>query len=524
MNKNLFYIISVITLIIILLSFSFLKNEQVERDLELFSAFYRTLNEHYVDSIHSDKLIKRVIDETLKSLDPYTVFYDAEQTKVREKTWAGIQYAGIGASIQQFDSLVYITELMDGYPAQLAGLQIGDAFIKVNDTLVTGKDMASIRSMLIGEKETPLKVDVKRNNNYLSFNLIRKEVISPAVDIAYVDYDGTGYIRLNHFLRNSSKLFKQEFEKLKQNNLKRLIIDLRWNSGGIVDEAVAILGNFLPAKTEVCYLRGYHKDSNYSYYTENVHGDTLLPITLFISNQTISAGEIFAGALQDLDRAQIIGERSYGKGFVQGTRFPGFGTSLYVTAARYYTPSGRCLQERKFASDITTTSYYNDSLKIFYTHSGKIAKANGGIEPDILYKNKSKLNLKQIFAEKEMFFYLNAIYAKSLNVNDSALFIQKEADKILKYLSLNLRLINHPADYELKRFEEKMKDIISKEVYQKELNALQQKINQEKLKMLVNDKVKIKMELLAQIIKRKYGKRQEEMFRIKNDEIFKTIK
>lgn len=517
MSKKLIVLISVVTLITLALSFSFVKNEQVDRDIELFSAFYRTLNEHYVDSIHSDKLIRLVIDATSKSLDPFTVFYDAEQTKEREKAWSGVQYAGIGATIQQFDSLVYITELIDNYPAQLAGLKIGDAFIEINDTLVSGKDLSFVRSKLIGIKDTPLSIQIKRANESITFNLKRKEVVSPPVDLAFVNEKGLAYIRLNHFLRNSSKVFKQHLDSLSTNqNIQKLIIDLRQNTGGIVDECIVILGYFLPAKTEACYLRGFHKDANYSYYTDNTDGDTTLPISLLISNQTISAGEIFAGAMQDLDRAELIGERTYGKGYVQGTRFPGMETSLYVTAARYYTPSGRCIQERKYAADITTSTY-NDTTSIFYTKKGKTLKAKGGVEPDINYKTETTINLKQIFAEKEVFFYLNKLYSNYLNTKDTLLFIEKENDKLINFLSSNLSLIHHPAEYELKRFAEKMNEHFSTKSYQEEVRALRQKINQEKLQLLRKFKNEIKKELRAQLIKRKYGKLQEELFRIKTE-------
>lgn len=524
MRKKLIVLISVITLITLALSFSFVKNEQVERDIELFSAFYRTLNEHYVDSIHSNKLIRRVIDATTKSLDPFTIFYDAEQTKEREKAWSGIQYAGIGATIQQFDSLVYITELIDNYPAQLAGLKIGDAFIKINDTLVSGKDLSFVRSKLIGIKDTPLNIEIKRANESIAFNLKRKEVVNPAVDLAFIDDKGLAYIRLNHFLRNSSKIFKQNLDSLSANKkIEKLIIDLRQNTGGIVEECVAVLGYFLPAKTEVCYLRGYHKDANYSYLTDNTDGDTTLSISLLISNQTISAGEIFAGALQDLDRAELIGERTYGKGFVQGTRFPGMGTSLYVTAARYYTPSGRCIQERKHALDVTTSTY-NDTITIFYTKKRKIVKANGGVEPDIAFKNELELNLKQIFAEKELFFYLNKLYSNYTNALDTLNFIEKESDNLIKYFAANPGLINHPADYELKRFEEKMSEQFDAPFFQNEIQALRKKINREKTALLIKYKNEIKKELNAQLIKRKYGKAQEEIFRIKKDKILQRVK
>lgn len=522
MKKKLAVLISVITLITAFYSFSILKNEQVESDIELFAAFYRTLNLHYVDSIHSDKLIRRIIDATTKLLDPYTTFYDAAQTKERENTWAGIQYVGIGATIQQFDSLVYITDLLDNYPAQLAGLKIGDAFIKINDTLVVGKDIATVRNKLVGESGTQVKVEVKRGNNILNFSLIRKQVISPAVDLAYVE-KGIGYIRLNHFLKSASSTFKHQLDSLAaKEKIRHLIIDLRQNSGGIVEECVAVLSNFLPAKTEVCYLRGFHKDANYSYYTDNKTGDTLTPITLLISNQTVSAGEIFAGALQDLDRASVIGERSFGKGFVQGTRYPGMGTSLYVTAARYYTPSGRCIQEKKYANDVVTTTYL-DTTKNYFTKKGKLVNANGGIEPDIVFKNDMPFSVSQIFSEKEVFFYLNNIFETYQNASDSLKFFKNEEKKLLSFLSSNLQLMQLPIDYEIKQLKEKLKENFSNDFCKSEMDLLQRKVNYQKKKLLFKHKDEILKEFKTQIVKRKYGKQQELFFRIKNDEILKQL-
>jgi carboxyl-terminal processing protease len=332
------------------------------------------------------------------------------------------------------------------------------------------------------------------------------------------------YIRLNHFLKNSSKQFKQKLDSLvSQNKIEKLIIDLRQNTGGMVDECITTLGYFLPANTQVCYLKGFNKESNYSYFTSNVDGDTTLPISILISNKTISAGEIFAGALQDLDRAELIGERTFGKGYVQGTRYPGMGTSLYVTAARYFTPSGRCIQERKYAFDVTTSNF-TDTTNIFYTKKGKIVKANGGVEPDIIFKNEMELNLNQIFTEKEMFFYLNSLYEKYTNTIDTLNFLEAESKKLMKYLSKNLNLIKHPADDELKLFEERLSNKLDASIYKNEIRIIQQKINKKKIELLKKYEKQIKFELQAQFIKRKYGKAQEELFRIQNDLILKQVK
>jgi carboxyl-terminal processing protease len=418
---------------------------------------------------------------------------------------------------------VYITDLIENYPAQNAGLKIGDAFIRINDTLVVGNDLASVREKLIGIKETSIKLEIKRGNSFLTFQLNRKEVISPAVDLSFIDSKGLAYIRLNHFLRNSSKVFKNHLDSLKKiHSIEKLIIDLRQNSGGIVEESVAALSNFLPAKTEVCFLKGFHKDANYSYYTDTINGDTLLPIVLLISNQTISAGEIFAGALQDLDRATLVGERTFGKGYVQGTRYTGMGSSLYVTAARYFTPSGRCIQEKKYCSDIITISY-SDTLKKYFTKNGREVKSSGGITPDIELKINDDKNIKQLFNEKDMFFYLNDVALKYQSAKDTSAFIKQESKKLIVLLTKRIDLLHHPVDAELLRLKQKMNEYFSHSEFKKEVLALEQKIIQEKKLMLKNSKSLIEHELHAQILKRIYGKSAEEKYRILKDITFTKI-
>jgi carboxyl-terminal processing protease len=482
----------------IFLAFSFIKNEWIEKDIREFSDYYRILNEHYVDSINSSKLIKSVITHTNKQLDPFTAYYDSLETKARENAWAGVQYSGIGVSIQQFDSLIYISDLVENNAAHKAGIKIGDALYMINDTLVTGKSIAEIRPMLIGETGTSVKIEVLRTNKKLSFTIVRNKIVSPAVSFADIDSNGVAYIKLNHFLRNSVLNFSEHFDSLKkQKNIKALIIDLRGNTGGLVDEANNLLNLFLPANTELFYLRGKHKDANYSHYTPKTAGDTLLPLLLMIDNKTISAAEIVAGSLQDLDRASIVGERTYGKGFVQGTRFLPSGSSLYVTAARYYTPSGRCLQEINYASDIINANK-NDTSTIFYTKQGKAVKAGGGVHPDTIIKSAATSEiLAKLVYRKESFYFLNSLYIAYTQQKDKEKFINKAVNEFLTLYKNSIDSIKLQHDFEIERFEKLMYPL-----HKKHLQEIKQEWKKEKQKMLDKAKNEVADFILSQMLKR----------------------
>ncbi|MFN7014435.1 MAG: S41 family peptidase, partial [Bacteroidia bacterium] len=430
------------------------------------------------------------------------------------------EYGGIGAIIRQKDDYIVIVEPYEGSPAQKADIRAGDVIIEVNGKNIKGKNSSDVSKILKGQanSEVTLLIEREGEKNRIEKKLMRQEIKVNNVPYYSMLKDDVGYIKLTGFTETASREVKDAFVDLKSKGMKKLIFDLRDNGGGLLKEAVNIVNFFVPKGSDVVSTRGKIKEWDKVHKALNSPLDLDIPLVVIINANSASASEIVAGAIQDFDRGVVIGERSFGKGLVQQTRPLSYNAQLKVTVAKYYTPSGRCIQEKKYANDVTTTSF-NDTTKIFYTKKGRPIKSNAGVEPDIIFKNEIPLNIKQIFAEKELFFYINHVFKNYQNSSDSVQFLKKEEEKLINFLSSNLHLIHHLADFELMRFEEKMREKNSNIVYSKEILSLQQKLMNEKRQLLKKYKNEITEELLAQLIKRKYGKWYEEFFRIKNDKI-----
>ncbi len=389
MKKKLVYILP---LLIIIITSAFLitstEEEKDTKNIRLFSSVFKMLKAEFVDTLDSDILIRRAIDGMVKSVDPHTVFFDEKETAERVKVWQGIAYSGIGARVIYRDSAVIITYPIEGYGAQQNDLRAGDVYVEIDSQSVKGKSLDSVIAMLKGEPETAVNITV--NRPYVGFikkRIIRKQIINQSIPFYSIldTTNGIGYILVQQFLAGSDRQFADAVKELKKNiKLKSIILDFRDNIGGLVEEAVNCVNVFIPKNTIIIHVRG--KANDYNNITHNEPVDTLIPIVILTNSNTISAGEIFTGAMQDLDRAVIIGQKTFGKGLIQGTRFPGYGTSLYVTAARYYTPSGRCIQKRDYSKRYINgkESIFPDTLKkAFYTKNGRKVYDIGGIEPDI---------------------------------------------------------------------------------------------------------------------------------------------
>lgn len=373
-------------------------NRFIVRDLEIFNSFYNKLLEKYVDSIQSAKLMHAGMDAFCKLLDPYTVFTDSADILARRNAWKGVLYSGIGVNIIQRDSFVVITGISEGTPAYKTGLRIGDQLVKADSILLQGNSLSDVVSHLKGKDWTPLKLTVFRPvTGYMEFTLIREPIIAKSVRWYGLLDDSTGYIRCEQFLRNSYDTMLFAFKYLTRNvHFRRLILDFRDNIGGLVQDAVNSANIFLPKGRIICSLKSANnKGANYDYTALYDPVDTIIPIVILTNQNTISAGEIFCGAMQDYDRAVIIGARTFGKGYVQGTHSLAHGAELYVTSARYFTPSGRCIQ----TLDLThryidgSVNLINDSLKkAFYTRNGRPVSSNGGIEPDVVLEPEKESN------------------------------------------------------------------------------------------------------------------------------------
>ena len=352
---------SIIAAIVALLSISFAATEwrmqQLHQQLDLFGEFYTLLDKNYVDTLNLPDLMKKSMRKTLAELDPYSNYYDIEETQKRQNDWKGILYAGIGSTVKQTDSGVVIVEPTDGLAAVKAGLRAGDLILEINGTNVQHLLLDSVIKKLKGHEGDSITLKISRPYGIVfQKKLARENITYKAVPLYYLRADGTAYIQFSHFLSGSAASLKNAVTELKLKGMKKLVLDMRGNSGGLVEECATALSIFLPPNTLVCSLRLKDSTANYSYKTSGMPVDTLLPITILTDRHTISSGEIFAGCMKDFKRAVLIGDRTYGKGFVQGTRYFKDGQTLYLTVARYYTPAGNFIGNKGVDPDITFTT------------------------------------------------------------------------------------------------------------------------------------------------------------------------
>jgi len=382
---------------------------EISKNLDIFATMYKELNNNYVDELNHGELIKTGIDAILEKLDPYTVFISEAEIEDFNFMTTG-QYGGIGALIHKQGDFIVISEPYEGSPAMKAGLLHGDRILKVNDKDTRGKSVSDVSSVLKGQPGTKLKVLVDRDGEKspLEKEIIRENVSIPNVTHSMMLSDGTGYIKLSGFTQNSGKEFKEAFLKLKEGgNMKGLIIDLRDNGGGLMNEAVNITNLFVKKGELVVSTKGKSPDRNKSYKTFIQPVDTEIPLVVLVNAFSASASEIVAGALQDLDRAVIIGERTFGKGLVQNIIPLSYNTQMKVTVAKYYIPSGRCIQAIDYGHKDSTgrSAKIPDSLiNTFKTRSGRLVYDGGGIIPDILTEQPMLSNISMSLISRYLIF------------------------------------------------------------------------------------------------------------------------
>ncbi|MBX2947516.1 MAG: S41 family peptidase [Cyclobacteriaceae bacterium] len=365
---------------------------EIAKSLDIFATLFKEVNTYYVDEVDPQKLIRHGIDSMLESLDPYTDFIPEEDLDNFRIATTG-QYAGIGALIGVINKKIVITHPYKNFPANKSGIKVGDELIAVNGVSVQGKTTAETSALLKGPSKTEVEVRIRRygQKNDLIFK-IKREKIS-INNLAYAGLIGTdiGYLKLDDFTPGASREVADAITKLKQQGAKKIILDLRDNPGGLLHEAVNIVNLFIPKGKEVVSTKGKVAEWNKTYTTLNNPLDTEIPLAILISEGSASAAEIVAGALQDYDRAILIGGRTFGKGLVQTTRQLSYNAQLKVTTAKYYIPSGRCIQKLDYAHRKLdgSVSAFADSLKsAFQTKRGRTVYDGGGLDPDILLEQR----------------------------------------------------------------------------------------------------------------------------------------
>jgi carboxyl-terminal processing protease len=391
---------------------------EISKNLDVFNAIYRELNMSYVDGTKPGKLMKTGIDAMLNSLDPYTVYYAENDIEDYRLMMTG-EYGGIGALVYDINGKIIISDPYEGFAAQKAGIRSGDQIVGINGINVEGKKTEEISTLLKGTAGTPVKLKIIKvgQNTPTEYNLMREEIKSPAVPYyGLLSNKTTGYIKLSSFTENCSNEVKAALLSLKSNGCKSLILDLRDNLGGLLHEAVSIVNFFIDKGQEVVFTKGKLADWDKTYLSTQTPIDTQIPMVVLVNESSASASEIVSGALQDLDRAVIIGKRTYGKGLVQQTKDLVYNSKVKITVAKYYIPSGRCVQALDYSNrdEEGRVEKVPDSLiTAFKTKGGRIVYDGAGIMPDISTGDDHYSNvLISLISKYHIFNYATQYYLK----------------------------------------------------------------------------------------------------------------
>jgi carboxyl-terminal processing protease len=385
----------IIITVIAISAFAFTQTEryfEIAKSLDIFATLFKEVNAYYVDDVDPQKLIRKSIDSMLESLDPYTDYIPEDELENFRATTTG-QYAGIGSLIGEIENKTIITHPYKNFPAYKAGVKVGDEIIAIDGKNVQGKPTAEVSLLLKGPARTEVELKLRRSGKPSDFIIkIKREKITIS-NLAYTGIVGTdiAYIKLDDFTPGAAKEVSDALTKLKEQGAKKLILDLRDNPGGLMHEAINIVNLFVPRDKEVVSTKGKVQEWNKTYYTLNNPVDTEIPIVILTSEGSASASEIVSGALQDYDRAVLVGRKTFGKGLVQTTRQLSYNAQLKVTTAKYYIPSGRCIQALDYAhrNEDGTVNKFPDSLRSEFKTKGhrKVFDGNG-IDPDLTIEDE----------------------------------------------------------------------------------------------------------------------------------------
>lgn len=432
---------------------------QISKNLDVFASVYKEVNINYVDDINSAKLVKTGVDAMLDGLDPYTEFVPESEIEDYKLHYVSTQYGGIGASIFARNGKVYVSDVFEGFPAQKGDVRPGDQVLKINDIDLSSKNNDQVSLLLKGSKGAAIKLLIKRDNVAQPFekNLVRDEIKQPNVSYYGMVAGNMGYIKLDKFLENSAGEVTNALVSLKKSNPTGIILDLRSNGGGILQEAVKIVNLFVQKDVEIVSQKGKIKDKNFTYSTVSAPLEPNLPLVVLVNSHSASASEIVAGSLQDLDRAIIIGQRSYGKGLVQQTFNLPYNSLVKITIAKYYVPSGRCIQALDYThrkDDGSVVKVADSLIHEFKTKNGRSVYDGSGIYPDIFIKQEKFANVTQALVGKLLIFDYATLYRDKhakiadiksfgLSDNDYNDFVKYLADKNYNYITSSEKLLNN---------------------------------------------------------------------------------
>lgn len=515
-------------LILMLMAFAGTPNKyfEISKNIEIFTNLYKELNLYYVDEVDPAKLMRIGVDAMLEHLDPYTNYFSENQIEGWRFMSEG-RYEGLGAETKLIDNYLTITDLIDGAPAEASGLKIGDQIVKVDGRSTEGKNKVEVETMMRTVPSPEIKLDVMRigQKKSIPITLTRAEINDSNVPYHGMVSDGIGYVILTTFTENAGKNVGDAIRDLKKENpeLKGVILDLRNNGGGLLREAVSICNLFIPKDALVVTTRGKVQEWDREFKTTGVPAFPDLPVTVLANKMTASASEIVSGVLQDYDRGVIIGQRTYGKGLVQNTRDIGYNSQLKLTTAKYYIPSGRCIQSVAY-QDGEPVDVPDDQRAAFKTRNGRKVLDGGGVTPDVKMDHADIPDLITQLEDQNMIFkYVNMYQQNHESIGDPQEFRFDDFDGFNQFLQANGFVYHNPAYRKLDEAVQVMeKDQQSS--YLPQLQQLQNELTQSNSAVFDTNKEMILETIASQIVARYYPEKDKILYKLRHDnEVKKAV-
>lgn len=486
---------------------------EIAKQIEIYTSAFKHLNMYYIDEINAGELTQKSLNHALKSLDPYTRFYD-EQGVEKARIRATGEYGGIGivSHYNKESKTIIIREVLKGAPAETSGLKAGDKILQIDDVVVKEFEGEDVSALLKGLPKTKVTLKIQRQNNKKTVEVKRAKIETNAVPYYTMIDTEIGYISFIKFNRKASSEVKKAFFKLKKQGMKKLILDVRGNPGGYLGEAVNITNFFIEKGKKVVTTKAKTEKLSSTYKTRNEPLDLEIPVVILINNRSASASEIVSGSLQDYDRAVVVGERSFGKGLVQQYKKLPYGTQMKLTISKYYTPSGRCIQELDYANrdkEGNIPKFSENGINKFKTENGRTVYDGGGILPDIkIKKPKTTKTTKKLYSSIAFFNYVTHYFNTHPSIKKPEEFTLSSQD----YINFKLYLANNYKDFKTntETYLERAKKQAKKEGLKNGLGSnytiLLKGIQQEKLKELDKNKEEIINNLTEEIVQRYYYK------------------